>query len=151
VFRGANNINLDTKGRFAMPTKLRDPLREICDAQLVITIDPDRCLMVYPLPVWLELEEKLMGLSQFNKAVRKFQRLLVGYASEIEMDAQGRVLLSAPLREFAGLTKQMVLIGQGTKLELWDKAVWLQKTGESVDEIDQDDFELPSELEQLSF
>ncbi|MBK8970545.1 MAG: division/cell wall cluster transcriptional repressor MraZ [Hahellaceae bacterium] len=125
MFRGINPINLDTKGRFAMPTRYRDRIAEICDSQLIATIDTqDRCLLIYPLPEWEKIEAKLMELPAYDAAARRIQRLLLGHATELEIDSAGRVLLSQPLREHALLDKRLVLIGQGKRFELWSEEVW---------------------------
>jgi MraZ protein len=150
VFRGVNKLAVDTKGRFAMPTRHRDALMETCAAQLVVTIDTDRCLLIYPLPEWQEIERKLMQLPSFNKTARRLQRLLVGHATEVELDGQGRLLLPPPLREFAGIEKQAVLIGQGNKFELWDEGRWDAQRDEWLQEVDFDSLELPAGLETLA-
>ena len=150
MFRGVNKLAVDTKGRLAMPTRYRERLAEVCAAQLVITIDTDRCLLIYPLPEWQEIERKLMQLPSFNKTARRLQRLLVGHATEVELDGQGRLLLPPPLREFAGIDKQAVLIGQGNKFELWDEGRWESQRDEWLQEVDFDSLELPAELETLS-
>ncbi|MEW7980502.1 MAG: division/cell wall cluster transcriptional repressor MraZ [Candidatus Sedimenticola endophacoides] len=149
MFRGVTNINLDAKGRLAIPTRYRDELRDCCGSELVITADTDRSLLIYPLPEWHQIERKLMRLPTFNKTARQLQRLLVGYATEVEMDAQGRVLLPAPLREFARLDKHVVLVGQGTKFELWDADRWNEQQG-WIDGVDLESLDLPAGLEDLS-
>lgn len=150
MFRGVNRINLDAKGRLAIPTRYRERLRECCASELVITVDPDHCLLIYPMPEWQEIECKLMKLPSFNKAARQLQRLLVGYATELEMDAQGRVLLPPLLREFAGLKKHAVLIGQGIKFELWDESRWNEQRDEWLEGVDLEALDLPTDLETLS-
>ncbi|OOZ37306.1 division/cell wall cluster transcriptional repressor MraZ [Solemya velesiana gill symbiont] len=150
MFRGVNRLNLDAKGRLAIPTRFRDRLRDCCASELVITVDTDHCLLIYPLPEWQEIERKLMNLPSFNKAARRLQRLLVGHATEVEMDAQGRVLLPPPLRDFAGLNKHAVLIGQGNKFELWDEERWNGQRDEWLEEADLESLELPADLETLS-
>ncbi|MEW7977012.1 MAG: division/cell wall cluster transcriptional repressor MraZ [Candidatus Sedimenticola endophacoides] len=149
MFRGVTNINLDAKGRLAIPTRYRDGLRDCCGSELVITADTDRSLLIYPLPEWHQIERKLMRLPTFNKTARQLQRLMVGYATEVEMDAQGRVLLPAPLREFARLDKHVVLVGQGTKFELWDAERWNEQQG-WIDGVDLESLDLPAGLEDLS-
>ena len=110
MFRGANKVTLDAKGRMAMPARYRDTLVERGEGRLVATVDrADRCLLIYPLPDWEEIERKLMRLSSFNKSTRRLQRLMVGYASELEVDGQGRVLIPRELREFAGLDRQAIV------------------------------------------
>lgn len=108
-----------------MPAKYRDAIAESASGQIVITVDhADKCLLVYPMDQWEKVERTLMGLPNMNRRVRNMQRLILGHASELELDAQGRVLLPAPLREYAGLGKKAVLVGQATKFELWDADVW---------------------------
>ena len=150
MFRGINRVNLDVKGRLAIPTRYRDELRERCASELVVTVDPDRCLLIYPLPEWDQIEKLLMKLPTFKESTRILQRLLVGHATEAEMDGQGRVLLPTPLREFAGLQKQTVLIGQGARFELWDDGRWTEKQGNWLEKADLSQLGLSSELENLS-
>jgi len=150
LFRGVNQLNLDAKGRLAIPTRYRERLRESCGSELVITVDPDRCLLIYPLPQWHEIERKLMKLPTFDKTSRQLQRLLVGHATEVDMDGQGRILLPPPLRLFAGLEKRVVMIGQGSKFELWDETHWTKQRDEWLDTVDLGQLELPSDLENLS-
>ena len=127
MFRGANNLTLDSKGRMALPMRYRGALQERCGGNLVVTVDRARCLLVYPLPEWESVQEDIMNLpSQFPEA-RELQRLMVGYATDLEIDSQGRVLLPANLREFARLQKDCVLLGQGKKFELWDEAAFNER------------------------
>lgn len=151
VFRGINPLSLDGKGRMSMPTKHREYLARICAGQLVVTIDRDYCLLVYPLPVWEEVEQKLIQLSSTNHRVRGLKRLLLGHAEECQMDGQGRILLPAPLREFANLDKRVVLVGQGNKFELWDEQTWYKAREQWLAEQDEDGGELPADFEMLSF
>jgi len=130
MFRGANKLTLDIKGRMVMPTRYRERLQERCGGKLVVTVDKDQCLLVYPIPDWEEIERKLMKLPTFNERARRLQRLMVGYATELDLDAQGRVLLPPNLREFASLTRDAVLIGQGLRFELWDEEKWNQRRDE---------------------
>ena len=150
MFRGVSTLALDTKGRVAIPKKYRDTLEQCCASQLVITIDKDRCLLIYPLPEWQEIERKLNKLPSFNKAARSLQRLYIGHASEVEMDVQGRVLLPAELRTFANLQKQAVLIGQGNKFELWDEEAWNRQRDAWLEETDLENLELPADFDTLS-
>ncbi len=124
MFRGVNDLNLDAKGRLSFPTRYRQCIRESCGSSLVITVDVDRCLLIYPFPEWERIEKKLMQLPSIDKQVRRLQRLLLGHATECEIDAQHRILLPSPLRDFASLTKHAVLIGQGNKFELWNQEIW---------------------------
>ncbi len=149
-FRGINNITIDAKGRMAMPARYRERLLESCGGRLVVTVDRDHCLLVYPLPEWEIIEERLIDLPSLNKQARLLQRLYIGHATELEMDAQGRILLPAMLREYAGLGKKSVLIGQGKKFEIWDENTWNESQEAWVEAVQDDDAELPSALEDLS-
>ncbi|HXA34817.1 MAG TPA: division/cell wall cluster transcriptional repressor MraZ [Steroidobacteraceae bacterium] len=124
MFRGANKLTLDVKGRMVMPTRYRDRLQELCGGKLVVTVDKDQCLLIYPLPDWEEIERKLMRLSSMNPQTRRLQRLMVGNATDLELDGHGRLLLPPKLREFGLLTRDAMLIGQGLHFELWDEARW---------------------------
>lgn len=150
MYRGVSTINLDSKGRMAIPTKYRDALARQCEGQMVVTVDRDNCLLLYPLPEWEEIERKLVRLPSFNKQARRLQRLLIGHATECELDASGRILLPPPLREFAALDKTVVLIGQGNKFEVWAEERWNERRSEWLEGDDGDDAELPQELGSLS-
>jgi MraZ protein len=141
VFRGANQVTLDAKGRMVMPTRYRDRLVERSNGRLVVTIDRDQCLLLYPVPDWEEIERKLMRLPTLNPQARRLQRLMVGYATDLELDGHGRVLLPSELRTFAGLTRAAVLLGQGNRFELWDEARWNERRDEWLK-----DEELPVDL-----
>jgi MraZ protein len=149
-FRGINNIALDAKGRMAMPARYRERLLECCGGRLVVTVDRDHCLLVYPLPEWEVIENQLVSLPSLNKTARVLQRLLIGHATELEMDGQGRILLPAMLRDYAGLSKKAVLIGQGKKFEIWDEDTWSENQQEWIASAQADDGELPAALEELS-
>ena len=148
VFRGATKVTLDAKGRLAIPTRHRERIAARCDGQMVVTVDKDYCLLIYPNPDWEEIERKLIRLPSLNKKARRLQRLMVGHATEVDLDGHGRILLSRELREFAGLGRQAILIGQGNKFELWDEETWNQKRDEWLG--DEDETDLPAELESLS-
>ncbi len=151
MFRGVNTLNLDTKGRMAMPTRYRDRLSERSEGKLVVTIDTDeQCLLIYPLPEWEDIERKLDALPSFNAQARRVQRLLMGHATDVEMDSHGRVLLPPPLRQYANLNKHTVLIGQGKKFELWDEAVWTERRDSWLAQETVGEGELPAELQSLS-
>jgi MraZ protein len=128
VFRGVCIVNLDAKGRLAVPAKYRERLQASCDSQLVVTVDRDRCLLLYPEPEWEVIEGKLAALPSFDGASRAIQRLYIGNAQEVEMDAQGRILIPPTLRDFASLDKRVAFVGQGSKFELWDEPAWNART-----------------------
>lgn len=125
MFRGINSISLDDKGRMSMPARYRENLSEDAENQMIITIDTEaRCLLLYPLPEWEIIEHKLEALPSFNAAARRIQRLLIGHATEVSLDSQGRILLPAVLREYAQLEKNIMLVGQGKKFEIWSETLW---------------------------
>lgn len=151
MFRGINAVNIDAKGRLAIPTKYRERLRVSNSAALVVTIDTEAaCLLLYPLAEWEQIEIKLQALPSFNPHARRIQRLLIGHATDVEMDGNGRVLLPPVLREYAGLGKKVVLIGQGKKFELWDDAAWQQSREHWLTEEQLEAGNLPEEMKNLS-
>jgi MraZ protein len=150
IFRGINNLAVDAKGRMAMPARYRDRLMEICGGRMVVTVDRDRCLLVYPLPEWEVIEAQLVALPSLNKQARLLQRLLIGHATEVELDSQGRILLPTMLREYANMDKKLVLIGQGKKFEIWDEQTWNEKQEAWLEDVNADDGEMPTSLENLS-
>lgn len=127
MFRSINDLNLDAKGRMSLPVRYHKRIHESCGGSLIITVDFDPCLLIYPFPEWERIEQKIMRLPNINKQVKRLQRLTVGHATECEIDGQNRILLPPPLRQFAGLNKHAVLIGQGNKFELWDQETWKNK------------------------
>lgn len=125
MFRGANAISLDAKGRLAMPSRYRDELVSRCAGQLIVTIDAiDPCLCVYPLSEWELIEAKLRELASFREENRRLQRLLIGNAVDLELDGSGRFLVPPRLREYAKLDKRAMLVGQLNKFQLWDEDAW---------------------------
>ena len=150
MFRGVNNINLDAKGRMAIPTRYRDRLQSGCENQLVVTIDTEEpCLLIYPLPDWEDIQRKIESLPSFNPQARRIQRLLIGHATDIEMDGNGRLLLTQPLRDYARLERKAVLLGQGGKFELWSESCWIERRDAYLDDMGSMGA-LPVELESLS-
>lgn len=125
MFRGINNATLDNKGRMALPTRNREAVQLACDGKVVVTIDMrESCLLLYPLSEWEIVQRKLEGLSNINPQARLLQRLLIGHATDLELDANGRILLPAMLRDYAELHKKVVLVGQGNKIEIWSDDKW---------------------------
>ncbi len=150
MLRGATKVTLDAKGRLAIPVRYRDQLMTRAEGRLVATVDRDYCLLIYPLPDWEEIERKLTRLPALNKQSRRLQRLMLGHATELEMDSHGRVLLTRELREFAGLDRQAMLIGQGNKFELWSEERWSARRDEWLADDKGDEAGLPQELESLT-
>lgn len=149
MLRGLNELTLDAKGRMAIPTRYRQELVDTCNGQLVVTVDKDNCLLVYPLPEWEIVERRLVKLPTLNTRARQLQRLLIGHATEVELDNSGRVLVPPPLREYASLDKKVVLLGQGNKFELWDIQRWQDRRQQWL-EGSEDEGGLSAELETLS-
>ncbi|WP_396588773.1 division/cell wall cluster transcriptional repressor MraZ [Bermanella sp. R86510] len=150
MFRGVHNINLDAKGRMAVPARYRQLLHESNNGALVVTIDTEeRCLLVYPLQEWEPIQAKLEALPSFNPAARRIQRLIIGHATDVDMDANGRVLLPSPLREYAGLNKKVVMMGQGNKFELWDEDHWSECRQVYLEAM-KNDTDMPDELMNIS-
>src|SRR5690606_13525968 len=147
MFRGATSLNLDAKGRLAIPAKHRDALQNQGSGHLVLTAHPHRCLLLYPQPAWEPIQAKLMALSSFDKQSSMLQRLLVGFAEDIELDSAGRLLVSPVLREFSGLEKQAMLVGQGSHFELWSMESWRAQLEQAMGG---GDMQLPAELEGFS-
>jgi MraZ protein len=141
---------MDAKGRLAMPTRQREPLREQSDGQVVVTIDTQvACLVIYPLPEWERIEKEIQNLPALKPAVKRFQRLVLGYATDLELDGSGRLLLPQSLRDYAQLEKSVVLVGQGKKLELWSEPLWLAERDQAL--LDSGpEAELPDELMSLT-
>ncbi len=125
VFLGVNTLSMDSKGRLAIPVKYRKDLGAEDGSGVVITVNPyDRCLWLYPEREWHPIVQKVARLSSFEPKHKVLQRLLIGYAEEARLDGQGRVLLGKSLRRYAGLDKQVALVGQGHKFEIWDAETW---------------------------
>ncbi len=147
MFRGVQHINLDAKGRLSVPARQRESLLEISAGSVVVTIDTQSsCLVMYPLREWERVERDVQDLPTLNPAVRRFQRLVLGYASDLDLDSNGRILLPGALREYANLEKRVVLVGQGNKLELWSESLW---EAECEAALAADSGDLPAELMEL--
>lgn len=131
-FRGVTELSLDAKGRLAIPARHREGLVNGSRGQLVVTADPGGCLLIFPRLAWEPLQQQLMSFSSFNETVRRLQRLLVGHADDVEIDAAGRILVPPALRRYAALDKHVVLVGQGRKLELWDAVRWQAQTAQAI-------------------
>lgn len=132
VFRGVSELVLDAKGRLAIPARHREGLVSGGNGRLVITADHGGCLLIYPLASWEPIQARLMGLSSFDDTIRSLQRLIVGHADDVELDAAGRILIPPALRRYAGLDKRVVLVGQGQKLELWDEVRWQAQIAQTI-------------------
>jgi len=127
VFLGVSTLNLDAKGRVAIPAKHRDALAQCCASRVVVTLSPfvaNKCLWVYPENEWRLVARQLVALPTMDPKAQAMKRLMLGHASEVELDGQGRILLANELRDFAGLGKRVSLVGQVNKFEIWDEETW---------------------------
>ena len=150
MFRGSNEINVDTKGRMAMPARYRASLEASCGGCLIATIDiQDKCLLIYPLQEWQKIEEEIAELPSFNPLTRKLQRILIGHARELELDSNGRVLIPPELRQYAQLDKKVMLVGQRHRFELWSEENW-NSGRESWLADSEGDLQIPVEMQSLS-
>lgn len=133
-----------------MPTRYRPRIHAVASNQLILTIDTDEhCLLLYPLPEWEIIEQKIQALPSFHKVSRRIQRLLIGHATELELDGNGRLLLPPLLREYADMDKQVMLVGQGKKFELWSETQWNAGRDKWLSKENLDE-PLPPELESFS-
>ena len=124
MFSGVSILNLDSKGRLAIPAKHRELLSAMSESRVMLTLSPEGCLLMYPRIEWLPVYEQLRKLTGPQASVA---RIIVGFAEELELDSAGRVLLPSKLRERVLLNKEVALVGMGNKFELWDEAKWNAK------------------------
>lgn len=152
MFRGPDNLTVDAKGRMPLPSRHRELIQELCAGQMVVTADRDRCLLVYPKPLWLEVEGKISALADTNAYAKKLKRLMVGSASDVDMDSAHRILIKPMLRTYAGIEKKVVLIGQGGKFELWNEERYMASLDDwgTADQA-QDEAQMTEELAQLTW
>jgi len=130
MFQGATSLSLDAKGRMAIPARHRDALLKAAEGRLVLTAHPHRCLLLYPAPDWEPIRARILAAPSLEAQSAKLRRLLVGFAVDLDMDAAGRVLVAPELRQYAGLEKDVWLVGQGSHFELWSDAGWKQQQEE---------------------
>lgn len=151
MFRGFHTVNIDDKGRIAVPSRYRQRLMADADGNLVLTLNPlDRSLWLYPQNHWEQIETKLAALSEFDKRSRRTKQMMRGYAYDCQLDSQGRVLIPSELRDYARLQKQVVILGQGNKFEVWDQPSWEQQRDNWLSQVDTEDSEFSEALKSLS-
>jgi MraZ protein len=120
VFQGSSSISMDAKGRVIVPQKHRDALQMQCEGALTLTKHPHGCLLMFPRPVWEEHRVKIAALPM---SARPWQRIFLGFATDVEIDSAGRILISPELREAGGLSKDIMLLGMGSHFEIWDNTL----------------------------
>jgi len=138
MFRGSFEHSVDSKGRVSVPSRFRELLAERYEGKLVLTMDFDKCIMVYPLGEWERVEEKIKSLPQSQKEVKDYTRFVFSNATECELDKQGRILIPPPLREGARISKSVIVVGILNKMEIWDKGAWdtrKSQTGDKIGEV----------------
>lgn len=136
MFRGEFSLSMDSKGRLAVPTRYRERLVEGCGGKLVATISlMDRCLTVYPFPDWQRLEDEIKALPALDPQVRAISHLLIGHATECDLDSHGRMLLPQSLRDFASLDKRVHMVGQVRRFELWNEDAWSTRRDELLGQV----------------
>ncbi len=151
MFRGTSAITLDSKNRITIPTRYRDELFADCQGKMVCTVDIQHpCLLLYPLPEWEEIELKLCSLSSMNPQERLLQQVLLGNASDCEIDKSGRLLINGPLRNHASLEKNIMLVGQLKKFEIWSEQAWQEQMLQGIAKIQSGEIELTERLLDLS-
>jgi MraZ protein len=124
MFQGAAQLNLDAKGRLAIPSRHRDALAQAGGGRLVLTAHPHRCLLLYPEPAWEPIRDKILAAPSFDPRSAAAKRVLVGNARNEEADSAGRLLIAPELRDYAGFEKQVWLVGMGSHFEIWSDAGW---------------------------
>lgn len=147
MFQGAATLNLDAKGRMAVPARHRDALTAPGAGRLVLTAHPHRCLLLYPAPAWEPIRAQVLAAPSLQADSALVRRLLVGFAEDVELDSAGRLLVSPALRKFAGLEKEVWMVGQGSHFEIWSDAGW-QAQQEAI--FSMGDKLLPPGLENLA-
>ena len=151
MFKGFSTISIDAKGRLAIPARHRDQLSTKESSALVLTLNPwDRCLWLYPSSEGEVSEDKLQGLSDFDRESRRTKQIIRGYATDCSLDGQGRVLLPNELRKFALLDKRVAFLGQGNKFEIWDDDIWSAQRDEWLDGVNNRDGSGSTVLNALS-
>src|SRR5258708_34644622 len=121
MFQGATELNLDAKGRLAVPTRHRDALQSGEAGKQVLTAHPHRCVLLYPAPAWEPIRARIMSFPSFDAQTSLWKRLLVGCAEEVELDASGRLFISPELRKFASFAKEAVMVAQASQFENWSQ------------------------------
>ena len=142
MFQGASALNLDAKGRMSIPSKHRDALLIQCEGRVTLTKHPHGCLLMFPRPVWEQHREKIAAWPMQAKA---WQRIFLGNAVDVDMDASGRLLITPELRDAAHLTREVMLLGMGSHFEVWDAATLAKQEAEAISQ------GMPPSLENFSF
>ena len=142
MFQGASSLSLDVKGRLSVPTRHRDVLNATAQGQLTLTRHPHGCLMVFPRPEWEKFRERI---AQLPMSAQWWKRIFLGNAMDVDLDATGRVLISPELRQAAGLSREVILLGMGGHFELWDRGTYEAQEAQAMQG------EMPDVFKDFSF
>lgn len=142
VFQGASALNLDAKGRMSVPAKHRDALLVQGEGRVTLTKHPDGCLLLFPRPEWENFRSRV---AQLPMDAHWWRRIFLGNAADVELDTAGRILVSPELRAAAGIEKEVMLLGMGSHLELWDAASYAAKEQAAIAQ------GMPEALKQFNF
>jgi MraZ protein len=152
MFRGYTALSLDAKGRMAIPSRYRDKLLAGEGNQVIVTLDHrGHCLLLYSLPEWEVIEERLVALPTLDETAYQIKHALLGHATECDLDGQGRILLPAVPRALARLDRQVALVGLGNKFEIWDEAAWTARRDAALRAANAPGYVLPDALRELAF
>jgi MraZ protein len=135
MFRGRFEHSIDAKGRVSIPSRFREILVASSDERLIVT-NFDNCLWAYTVPEWQEIEAKVAALPQFKPEVKALQRVFISAATECALDKQGRILIPPTLRDYAGISGDLVFVGMTKRIEIWSKDRWNQVFAASVTDIE---------------
>lgn len=150
-FRGIASATLDAKGRMALPARHREIVAAVSQGAVVVTISAvDLCLRLYPRSIWEAFQDRLESLPNVRPSVRRIQQMMIGHATDLELDGNGRLLLPAKLREYAGLSKKLCLVGLGEKVEIWDDDRWNSITQDFREALAEDKDGQLSEIQELT-
>jgi MraZ protein len=142
VFQGASALNLDAKGRMSVPAKHRDALLVQGEGRVTLTKHPDGCLLLFPRPEWEAFRARV---AQLPMDAHWWRRIFLGNATELDLDSAGRILVSPELRSAAGIQREVILLGMGSHLELWDAATYATKEQAAMTQ------GVPDALKQFTF
>ncbi|MBN3758666.1 division/cell wall cluster transcriptional repressor MraZ [Paraburkholderia sabiae] len=142
MFQGASALTLDAKGRMSVPSRYRDALQGQAEGRMTITRHPDGCLLLFPRPEWEVFRAKIVNLPMDAKW---FQRIFLGSAADVELDTAGRVLIAPELRQAAKLEKEVMLLGMGSRFEIWDKETYDAQEQEAMSQ------GMPESLKNFTF
>lgn len=150
MFSGILSVNMDAKGRFAIPTRFREGLVPENSSQIAVTVDPNsKNLVLYPSAHWQKIQAAISDLPSLNPHAKRLQQLVLGHAfDDTELDGSGRILVPPLLREYAQLDKKIVLLGQPNKLEVWAEHMWLARC-EELTSNQLDPADMPAEVQAV--